>query len=632
MEETSIQGALQTLLERAFEAAPEFWPAFAAWWQTMRREGGMDPGLAILITLLVIGIVYGIERLGVYLIERHRQSKADPEAPAKEGQVHWALSRVLSLVFFMVLCNLLIAILSKEGSTLDWISGILFAVALRFRVFLSLLELLGRQVELTSDGADAERKLSSELIKRVRIPLATASVLYVVRSIVVQAIGPEDSLLAVGIVLTAALMAATAWVFISLRKPGAELIRRIFSERREPGTVVTFAMRYWYVFYAAFLILSDLMTFGREMGLSAGVQEEKPAIGVLLLLIPSLLIANRTWLKHKMQIIEGRAAGWYVGISSLIEGILLIAAASFVLDAWGIWSPRTAEESELEQFIGRGLFAVITLVVGLSIWRALAAVLDLHAPDEEDRPETYGEPGRAVSSRYATIYPVIRAFALVSVYAVTIMIALSSMGVEIGPLIAGAGVVGLAIGFGAQTLVKDIISGILYLQEDAFRIGEYIVTKEGKGTVEKISLRSARLRHHRGAVFTIPFGDMGTIQNHSRDWTKIKFTIEISADEDLERIRKLIKKVGLELLEDPEIGEHFLEPLKSQGAVGMNGPNYIIGIKFSCKPGEQFMIRRKAYVAMQKAIRDHDIQGVTPKIVVETTSPNDPAVGAAGAV
>src|SRR3546814_17723014 len=93
--------------------------------------------------------------------------------------------------------------------------------------------------------------------------------------------------------------------------------------------------------------------------------------------------------------------------------------------------------------------------------------------------------------------------------------ALAALGVNIGPLLAGAGVVGLAVGFGAQTLVKDVITGLFYLVEDAFRKGEYIQCSGGKGVVEKISLRSVQLRHHNGPLTTLPFGEIGTNTNQS---------------------------------------------------------------------------------------------------------------------
>ena len=145
------------------------------------------------------------------------------------------------------------------------------------------------------------------------------------------------------------------------------------------------------------------------------------------------------------------------------------------------------------------------------------------------------------------------------------MMALAAMGVEIGPLIAGAGVLGVAIGFGAQTFVRDVIAGMFYLLDDAFRVGEYIQSGNYKGTVEGFSIRSVRLRHHRGPVYTVPFSLLGAVQNQSRDWVIDKLTIGITYDSDIERARKLIKQIGLELAKDPDFAPLIIEPLKMQG-------------------------------------------------------------------
>jgi small-conductance mechanosensitive channel len=202
--------------------------------------------------------------------------------------------------------------------------------------------------------------------------------------------------------------------------------------------------------------------------------------------------------------------------------------------------------------------------------------------------------------------------------------ALAAAGVNIGPLLAGAGVLGLAVGFGAQKLVADVISGLFYLYEDAFRMNEYIQTQSGKGVVENIGLRSVRLRHHRGPVFTIPFSDMGTIQNHSRDWVKIKFTFNVPVDTDVEMVRKLVKKVGVTLEQDPELEGKFLEPLKSQGAIAIAGRSFTIGCKFTSRPGQQFLIRRKAYAALQKALEEKGISLYMPQLTLNAEDPMNP--------
>ena len=130
---------------------------------------------------------------------------------------------------------------------------------------------------------------------------------------------------------------------------------------------------------------------------------------------------------------------------------------------------------------------------------------------------------------------------------------LSELGVNITPLIAGASVFGLAISFGSQTLVRDIVSGIFYLAEDAFRVGEYIDCGKAKGTVEGFTLRSIKLRHQNGQLHTIPFGQLGQITNFSRDWTTVKFNLRFARDTDVEKLRKTVKKIGLDMMEDPEI-------------------------------------------------------------------------------
>ncbi|TGU09559.1 mechanosensitive ion channel, partial [bacterium M00.F.Ca.ET.156.01.1.1] len=104
------------------------------------------------------------------------------------------------------------------------------------------------------------------------------------------------------------------------------------------------------------------------------------------------------------------------------------------------------------------------------------------------------------------LLPILRNVLAVTILVVASLTILGQIGVDIGPLITGAGIVGVAIGFGSQALVRDIISGFFYLFDDAFRVGEYIQAKDYRGTVEGFSLRSVKLRHHRGPIFTVPFG------------------------------------------------------------------------------------------------------------------------------
>src|SRR5678815_410577 len=183
------------------------------------------------------------------------------------------------------------------------------------------------------------------------------------------------------------------------------------------------------------------------------------------------------------------------------------------------------------------------------------------------------------------------------------MLILSGLGVNIGPLLAGAGILGLAIGFGAQTLVRDIITGVFLILDDAFRVGEYNQSGNYKGTVESIGLRSVKLRHHRGPIFVVPFGELRGVQNVSRDWVIHKFTIGITYDSDLEKARKLVKKIGQQLAEDAQYKDIILEPLKMQGVEQFGDFAIQVRMKMMTRPGDrQFGLRRRAYALIKNCL------------------------------
>ena len=203
------------------------------------------------------------------------------------------------------------------------------------------------------------------------------------------------------------------------------------------------------------------------------------------------------------------------------------------------------------------------------------------------------------------------------------MIVLASLGVDIAPLLAGAGVVGLAIGFGSQTLVRDVVSGAFFLIDDAFRIGEYVDVGAAEGTVEQMSVRSLRLRHHLGAVHTVPFGEVKTLTNYSRDWAIMKLKLSVPFDTDIDKVRKLLKAVGRELAQNEDIKDDFIQPFKSQGAVEVSDYGFIIKTKFMSKPGKQFLIRRYAFNAIQKAFKENGIEFAKPKVEVTVAGDDD---------
>ena len=260
------------------------------------------------------------------------------------------------------------------------------------------------------------------------------------------------------------------------------------------------------------------------------------------------------------------------------------------------------------------------LLVGYVAYQGVRIWIDTKMEEElGDLPEEeLGGDGGGVSSvsRLATLLPLFRNLMLFVIAATVVLLVLLEGGINVAPLFAGAGVVGLAIGFGAQALIRDILSGAFFLFDDAFRRGEYIDVGAVKGTVERISIRSFQLRHHLGALHTIPFGEIQHLTNFSRDWVMMKLPLRVTYDTDVEKVRKLIKKLGIELLEHPTEGEKFVQPLKSQGVYKMEDSAMIIRVKFMTRPGDQWTTRKLIYMRIRELFAENGIKFAHREVTV----------------
>jgi small-conductance mechanosensitive channel len=311
-----------------------------------------------------------------------------------------------------------------------------------------------------------------------------------------------------------------------------------------------------------------------------------------------------------------------------LMGILIAFALFFwVMNLWGLDIPlgRSIMQSALSIFA--------TLLLAYVVWEICRSIIDKKL--DEDRAQSGladmedMEEG-AEGSRKGTLLTLLRKviFALIGV--IVILTILNAVGINIGPLLAGAGILGLAVGFGSQTLVRDILSGVFFLMDDAFRVGDYIETAGTKGMVQHISLRSSSLRHPRGMVYTIPFGDMGSVQNFSRDYIITKLDVRVRYDADVDKIRKIVKKMSRELEQDEEIGSVLLSPIKSQGVREMDDSAMILRVKFKTKPGDQFVVRREVYRRIQERFRAEGIEFAHRNVTVYLPPEVSDAVNAEG--
>lgn len=312
------------------------------------------------------------------------------------------------------------------------------------------------------------------------------------------------------------------------------------------------------------------------------------------------------------------------------RAVVVAAAAVWLALVWRFDPNSLVHSDHVVAAIAYGLLkSVVVLLLADLAWHLARAWIDRRLTVSSGVAGDASQAAR--QGRLRTLLPIFRNMLAVMVAVVAGLIVLAELGVQIGPLIAGAGIFGVALGFGSQTLVKDVVSGIFYLLDDAFRVGEYIQAKSYKGTVEGFSLRSVRLRHHRGPVFTVPFGELGAVENMSRDWVIDKFRVNVSYDADIEKARKLAKRIGEELQADPELGPLFIEPLKMKGVEEFGDYGIVLSFAMTTVPGMQTYIRRKAYAKIREAFKENGIDFATPSVQVGKDD-RDGAAAAATAI
>jgi small-conductance mechanosensitive channel len=322
-------------------------------------------------------------------------------------------------------------------------------------------------------------------------------------------------------------------------------------------------------------VIDDPKKRALGMAISKGLRRINHVVAVLAL---SVVMAR--WGKA---VFEGtvREAGWTAAESAVSEAALVVCLGYCLFEFISIWIQSTFERPRVNTMPG----------------------------DDEDV---------APASRLSTVVPLLQGAVGFAILAVTALVAIAKLGIDITPILAGAGILGLAISFGSQSLVRDVVAGIFYMADDAFRVGEYIEAAKLRGTIEKISIRSMRLRHHNGHVHTIAFGQLGFVTNFSRDWVTMKFNLRLRKDSDFETVRKVTKRLGQELLLDDEYGSEFIQQLKLQGLAEVTDTALVFRFKFTVKPGKPTVVQRLAMKRLLKAFAENGIEFANNAVFVQS--------------
>ncbi len=309
-------------------------------------------------------------------------------------------------------------------------------------------------------------------------------------------------------------------------------------------------------------------------------------------------------LKRRFPTLEHRANRYLPMLTVAASVIVYFFAALALLQAWGIDTFSWFGTDTGRRISGAAVSIATVLLVALLIWEIFGSAIERYL-------NGVGVDGSRVarSARTRTLLPLLRTTVLIILLTTVGLIVLSELGVNIAPLLAGAGIAGIAVGFGSQALVKDVITGLFILLEDTLAVGEMIdVGNNHAGIVEAISVRTIRLRDLSGTLHTVPFSDVSTVRNLTRDYSYFVADVGVLYREDPDRVIAVLRDVGDSLRRDPDWAPSIVEPLEIFGVERFSDTAVVIRARLKTVPMRQFAIGREFNRRMKKAFDANGIE------------------------
>jgi moderate conductance mechanosensitive channel len=319
--------------------------------------------------------------------------------------------------------------------------------------------------------------------------------------------------------------------------------------------------------------------------------------------------------------LQTRLNRYTTAINVLARSTIGIVAATVILEAWGLQVFAWIGSPMGQRVVSSGLNIVLIVALALVTWELVSSLIE--------RRLTATSSGRSLSTRALTLLPLARTALRLALIVLVTMVVLSELGVNIAPLLAGAGVVGLAVGFGAQKLVQDVITGWFILMEDTIAVGDVVDVEGHAGLVERINIRTIQIRDGDGAVHTIPFSSVTKVKNLSRDYAYFQLDVRVSYEEDPDRVIQVLKRVGEELRKDPQYGSAMLQSIEVDGVVRLDDSAVVIRVRQRTRPLQHGRVGNEFNRRLKKAFEDEDIQWAQRTVKVAASKPIAEAAAAA---
>jgi len=290
-----------------------------------------------------------------------------------------------------------------------------------------------------------------------------------------------------------------------------------------------------------------------------------------------------------------RGRRYVAPIGLLARLVIAVIAAVAVLEAWGVgavaWLGSPVGRRLSNTAFGLAVIAVLAVVA----WEATSVAIERTLA-----PANGGARSAERDRRLRTLLPLVRTTANIALAAIITMTVLAELGVNIGPLIAGAGVVGIAVGFGAQKLVQDVITGVFILMEDTISVGDVVDVGSHSGLVEALTIRSVRLRDQAGSVHTVPFSAVTSVVNMTKDFSHFVLDVGVSYREDTDQVVEVLKEIDEEMRAEPEFARRMIAPIEILGVDRFADSAVMVKARLKTRPIEQWTVGREFNRRMKK--------------------------------
>lgn len=329
------------------------------------------------------------------------------------------------------------------------------------------------------------------------------------------------------------------------------------------------------------------------------------------------LMTKLDHLSEKIGVKLSRVA-FYTNVLQFIFRVFIVGALIYTLGKiWELaWVEKIFESPEMKSALSTFVTVLFVATIAAFIWESVGIYLAYILKQADDNNQT----------RVKTLLPIIRNIIL-SIFGILFgLMLLSEFGINVGPLIAGAGVVGVAIGFGAQSMVKDFLTGFTIVLEDVVRVGDVVALGGATGTVEKITLRKIQLRDFGGIVSTIPFSQITTIQNLTKKFSFHVVRIGVSYDQDTDAAVRVMCSVDAELRDDPHFTTMILEPIEILGVDEFADSAVMIKARMKTEAGKQWIVGREYNRRLKIAFDKNGIEIPFPQRVITVRGDTSPTL------